>query len=283
MRGINTRYIHETMNNFIDKLQRALSKIPILVKFLVKFRNQVNKVIGYHICYDHLASVNGEELLVKISIQKGLRTIVDVGANKGDWAAMFLASSSWKGKIFLIEPGGYAYRELLTRFHNDERAIAYNIGFSDHSGYATFYEEQFGGEKSSFVKVQTVQSEELKDVKVLTIDDFALQNCFTEIDMLKIDCEGLDFNVIKGASGLLESGRIKIVQFEYSRDWIESGNTLKACFHFLEKNGYQLYHLSGKGLAAFPLDYYGEFFSYSNFVAVNKNYTQLISGLIKQL
>lgn len=269
------------MSRMIDQLQRALSKLPFVVKFLVKCRNQANKVIGYHICYDHLASVNGEELLVKAIIQKGLHTIIDVGANKGDWADLFLSSGIWKGKIQMIEPGLYAYNKLLTRFEGDDRARVFNIGFSDYSGYATFYEEQSGGEKSSFVQVQTVHAEARKDVQIQTVDEFASQHGLGDIDLLKIDCEGLDFNVIRGASGLLKNGQIKIIQFEYSRDWIESGNTLKACFRFFEQCGYGVYHLSGNGLAAFALDYYGEFFSYANFVAVHKSHSDILNGLMQ--
>lgn len=263
----------------IDQLQRLLSKMPLLVKFLVKCRNQANKVIGYHICYDHLASVNGEELLVKKIIQQGLQTIVDVGANKGDWADLFLSSKLWNGRILMIEPGLYAYNTLLSRFNEDKRALSFNIGCADYSGYATFYEEMSGGEKSSFVQVQTVQAEVRKDVQILTLDDFALQNGLTNIDLLKIDCEGWDFNVIRGATGLFKDGKIKIVQFEYSRDWIESGNTLKACVYFFEKYGYRVYHLTRKGVTIFPFDYYGEFFSYANFIAVHKSQTEILNEI----
>ena len=268
------------MKFILDYLQRFVSKSSLLVWLFVKIRNQANKIIGYHICYDHFGALNGEDLLLKTIIRHEPKTIFDVGANKGDWAAFFLSSKEWNGKIIMIEPGVFAFDKILSRFGGDDRALAFNIGFSNCMGYATFYEELSGGEKSSFLQVQTVHAEPRESVQIQTVDYFISQNNLSEIDLLKIDCEGLDFNVVRGASEMLKIGKIKVIQFEYSRDWVVSGNTLKACFRFFEDFGYSVYLLSNKGLKSFPIDYYGEFFSYANFVAVHPDAVSMVKDII---
>ena len=60
-----------------------------------------------------------------------------------------------------------------------------------------------------------------RDVDVTTIDSLALnasQRCgigSAHILVLKIDTEGYDANVLAGARGVLESGRVSFIMFEY--------------------------------------------------------------------
>lgn len=54
------------------------------------------------------------------------------------------------------------------------------------------------------------------EVKASTIDKYCKDNGIEHIDLLKIDAEGNDFNVIKGAKKMLPN--IKYIQFE---DWVD--------------------------------------------------------------
>jgi hypothetical protein len=60
--------------------------------------------------------------------------------------------------------------------------------------------------------------------RINTVDQFVAENRIGHIDILKIDVEGFEYEVIKGASGVLEQNRVKIVQFERHTDDMREDN-----------------------------------------------------------
>jgi len=52
-------------------------------------------------------------------------------------------------------------------------------------------------------------------VNITTLDDFANQNNLSKIDILKIDTEGYDPLVFRGAKQLLKEHRIRLLIFEH--------------------------------------------------------------------
>jgi hypothetical protein len=65
---------------------------------------------------------------------------------------------------------------------------------------------------SSLVKPDFSRGEE--SVALTTVDEFAAANGVARIDLLKIDAEGSDLNVLRGAAGMLEKGAISFVLAE---------------------------------------------------------------------
>ena len=74
------------------------------------------------------------------------------------------------------------------------------------------------------------------------------------------------------------------VQFEYSHDWIPASSTLKAAMSYLESFGYEVCLLKSDGLYTLNYGWYGEYFQYSNFLAISPQWQwikeHLYQGLI---
>ena len=49
------------------------------------------------------------------------------------------------------------------------------------------------------------------DVQTQSIDNFCLKNNINCIDLLKLDTEGNEFNVLKGAEKFLSENKIKVI------------------------------------------------------------------------
>ena len=89
--------------------------------------------------------------------------------------------------------------------------------------------------------------------------------------MLKIDVEGHEFNVLKGAEKLLSSNSVRYIQFEFSEFNMESGVFLRDFFNMLTPR-YRIYRILRRGLA--PLNTYNtyqEVFKTTNYLAVSDN------------
>ena len=53
-----------------------------------------------------------------------------------------------------------------------------------------------------------------ESVRVTTVDAFASANAIDRIDLLKVDAEGHDLNVLRGAAAMLDGGRVAFVLAE---------------------------------------------------------------------
>ena len=63
-----------------------------------------------------------------------------------------------------------------------------------------------------------------------TVDRFSADHGLVAITLLKVDTEGHDLSVLRGASSMLNQGVIGIVQFEYNWRWVASRTFLKDVF-----------------------------------------------------
>lgn len=267
------------LKSIIDTVQRFIAKNRVIVFFLIKIKNQINKIIAYSLIQDHIFKNSGEALLIK-KLSPFLTTCIDVGANIGEWTDMVLSySDEHIQKIIIIEPGKKAFDQLFSKFSKDKRLLILNKGLGHVNSHLFFNEQSNAGEMSSFVPSSNNNNTQTL-IEVITLDEFLKDQDFVCIDFLKIDCEGFDFNVLKGAEESLRNRKIGIIQFEYNAEWIDAGATLKSAYLLLTQNKYQFYVLKKNGLSSFDPNFYGEFFGYSNFVAISEKWNDKIETLI---
>lgn len=87
------------------------------------------------------------------------------------------------------------------------------------------------------------------DVQVDTVDRYCKTNAIDRIDFLKIDVEGFEEDVLKGATGMLAEGKVGLVLFELRQSILASlGKQGSAIFTPLLENGYTVFTLDGRVL-----------------------------------
>ncbi len=206
--------------------------------------------------------------------------VVDVGANKGMWTEYFLNKNSFI-QIFLFEPSINAFSVLKTKFNTTNNVTLINKGLADKKSQNIFFEEPECGETSSLVPGVSNNHSKQIHVELTTVDLIMEEYGLTKIDYLKIDVEGYDLFVLKGAEENLKSKKIKFVQFEYNSSWTMAGSTLIQAFMLFGKYGYKTFLLRWDGLYEFNYALYGEYYSYSNFFALPEESVAIIKPLIK--
>lgn len=208
--------------------------------------------------------------------------VFDVGANVGHYA--LLARSQIRGaKIYAFEPSPNTYETLRTEV---ERAGAQasifpeKVGFSDKPGELNLYAYSIDGyEYTALASVvprlptQEAAMEVCREesVPVDTIDRFCAARSVKKIDLLKIDVEGHELAVLRGAEGMLNSGAIRFIQFEFGPANIYS-RTYFYDFWQMLSGRYALHRIVPRGIV--PITQYreqNEVFLTSNFLAVRKD------------
>lgn len=265
----------------LNRLHKLTSKVDLLVSIAIKLRNQCQAVVRISLQDGIFPHENGEEALLSI-VASEARVFIDVGANVGSWSNAFSSHMKNPSCGLLFEPMPEAAAKLreLTK-HFPFHAEVIEAAVSDKPGATAFYVEPGVGERSSVVKGVSGTEAKKITVAVTTIDDELSSRCIEFVDFMKIDAEGLDSKVIAGAFKSIEAGKIGCIQFEYNAPWAYAGSTLAGALRLLEDCDYRVYLIKSDGLYSLRYDLYGEYFGYSNFVAVSNKMQQAIAPLIR--
>lgn len=254
-------------DNIMGTAQRLIGQTRLGTRLALKMRNQCDAVIGYRCGAGVIqARANGEEWLAAL-VAPEASTFVDVGANVGDWTAMFLSHTRRPSRGLLCEPNPDAVQVLRTRFAKLEGVQVAEIAASDEAGTASFYVEGGCGETSSLVAQHSQAGARPTHVVTATLDGELRRRGISHVDMLKIDAEGSDLKVLQGARQMLKAKAIDVVQFEYNAPWAAAGSTLQFAFSMLRGFGYEVFLLQNGRMCIIEPREVGEYFRYSNFVA----------------
>ncbi len=211
-------------------------------------------------------ALNGEERFLKKFV-KDSSVIFDVGANRGMWTS-FVLKYNPKVTVHAFEPLQEEFQRLTER-HIKGNVICNPLGLSD----AESREYMDPGSQSLHRKDQSTGN--FQQVQLTTLDLYCKRNMIEHIDLLKIDTEGHDMAIIRGATEMINKAAIKRIQFEYSGFNIYAGVLLKDFFDFFENRPYHMYQIYPGTLRR--IDQYDprlENFVYKNFVLIHHSVTK---------
>lgn len=140
-----------------------------------------------------------------------IESIIDVGANVGQSAIRFRAAFP-KARIISLEPVQTSFEELRRRT-NGLRVECHRLALGPRNETAAIYLTRFS-ETNSLVKPVDDELLGAEEVEVVTLDEFVSANHLDRIDLLKIDAEGYDLEILKGAGATLESRAIRFLMIE---------------------------------------------------------------------
>ncbi|HZP65444.1 MAG TPA: FkbM family methyltransferase [Rudaea sp.] len=198
-------------------------------------------------------SANGEYWLVDkaVPLVDDGAVFLDIGANRGEWTRYVLEAASTAGKplrVIDFEPCSGTRQLLDERFAAERRVEIVPTALSAESGTATMFSTGAGAGTNSLHRSSGPQAE---TVSVTTLDGFLGERGLARIAFAKIDTEGYDALVLRGARASLGNGVFDLVQFEYNWRWLFTATSLRSVFELIEGTPYRLGRLSGAGLLLF--------------------------------
>lgn len=148
-------------------------------------------------------------------------TCLDVGVHDGAFCEELLNALE-RCSIFAFEPNPTVFEKLILRFpSNGPRCEMLALGSS--VGMMQFYDrmDQSGGsEHGTFYKGVISQLHKAavieKMVPATTIDIYSQQIGLKHINFLKIDTEGHELEVLKGAQQMLQDSKVDVIQIEFN-------------------------------------------------------------------
>jgi FkbM family methyltransferase len=219
-------------------------------------------------------ALNGEHWLLDL-VAPHVRVAIDVGANEGQWATALLPRATALERLYCYEPGAHAFSRLSERFRSDARVTLIQAAVDERPQAAVDFFESPATQESSMHAEAASDSRRIS-VPAVRLDDEIARLDGLIVDLLKVDAEGADLSVLRGARRTLEQQRIRIIQFEYHRPWLYAGATLRAALDLLAACGYDTHLLNRSGLCRFDRYRAPEIFQYMNFVAIGRSHRDFV-------
>ncbi len=167
---------------------------------------------------------------------------VDVGANVGNYTIIGSRQVGHNGLVVAFEPIAETYARLTNHItiNSASNVIPFNAAVAASEGIADMVYSDDSG-LSYLGKIEVAESQKIQRVATVSLDHFLpalIGN--REIDLIKIDVEGAEFGVIRGAEGLLDARIIKRLHVEIAaRSTARSGTTREELWEFMETRGYR--------------------------------------------
>ncbi len=177
----------------------------------LKYALSPSKVAALRFC--HLQHLAGGSI-------PNLEYVVDVGAHEGKWSSSILSLCQPK-KLVVIEPSPVLQPLLQQKFCNLSNVRVLSVAVSDMKG-KTEFSLTFNQEFNSISKVKDELQDnfhglskvvETVEVDVDTLD--SLLNEMPEISLLKIDVQGYEKKVLKGAKNTLSKTKYLIIEINF--------------------------------------------------------------------
>lgn len=156
-------------------------------------------------------------------MKKKYDVAIDVGAHKGKYSGFF---SFFSKKVYSFEPTPSTFKELKNNMKNFKNVEVIQKVVSDKNQKVNFYLNQ-ESVKNSFV----IKSSEKIVLDSITLDYFVFNNSIENISIIKIDTEGAEHLILKGAKRVLESFKPELI--------IEFHNNKEKVLSILKKSNYE--------------------------------------------
>lgn len=189
--------------------------------------------------------------------------IFDIGGFRGITTQWFARVA---GHVHTFEPmpeSAQSIKQILN-VRQISNVSVHQTALSDTAMTSDFYVYSIKGH-NSLGKVNTSKYLNTIKVQTLTVDQFSKDNNIDRIDFMKIDVEGFEFEVLKGASEMLASGNIKLILFEANAKVLASiGKSIDMVYELLSSNKYVITDLDGRkvSLADVKQTLFGDFLAF---------------------
>ncbi len=187
--------IKEAINKVLASLGLKITRISV-DEYGVNLEHDINK-------------------LLRIIERSNIPVVFDVGANVGQSVVKFKRYCP-NAQIHTFEPAEQTYHTLVENTRKYNTVIHNNFGLGAEVKEVRFYENTLD-DISSFLEPTSLLWGDTKKTEVLevnTLDAYCLQQNTKRINLLKIDTQGYDLEVLKGAKDMLRQSSIDIIQME---------------------------------------------------------------------
>jgi FkbM family methyltransferase len=199
--------------------------------------------------------------------------VFDVGASVGEYSRLVLEQLEGNVRLWSFEPSSASVERLRALVGNAGAEVVH-AAVAETTGTGTLLSDVAGSVHASLfpnpLGVRDGGTQAAEHVATVSLDDFCAQQGVDRIDLLKIDVEGGELAVLRGAKELLDRRAIGMIQFEFGQPSIGAKVNFYDLYSLLVTD-FRLFRVLPRGLA--PIEAYHEsmeVFLSTNYLAVRR-------------
>ncbi len=201
-------------------------------------------------------ATSGEMSLVRhvnsYPASEGKLCVFDVGANVGQFASLMRSHCDMsRMTLHSFEPSSDAYEKLSAAHRNCSSIRLNKFALGSAPGTATLYSDRPGSGLSSLTKRDLDHVGKTMNltqtVEIQTVDDYCRANGIERIHLLKIDVEGHEHEVLKGAEGMFAADRIDAVTYEFGGCNVDTRTYFRDFYQFFNQRDMQVFRITPRG------------------------------------
>ncbi len=198
------------------------------------------KTISYRIVHDQMAVDYDIEVWKSLKVHGFTpQTFIDVGAAQGVWTTQMLEIFP-HANYFMIDPLNENENALKAVTERCPNVQYWKGAVGSHAEELEFYVH---GDQSSMFKSVWGREESLRRVPMKTLDGLVKEIHGGAADGLKLDVQGAELEVLKGADATMR--RCKVVQVEVSfRRIYDKAPLAHEIIHFFAEQGFRIYDIA---------------------------------------
>jgi FkbM family methyltransferase len=163
-------------------------------------------------------------------------TAIDVGANCGFYTSLFWSIVKPSGRVLAFEPNPSQFRRLTEWFHNNRVSNVefFPAALGDEETIATLFVHPAKDWRNNATLTPVDDGWNEVEVKVLRLEELLAKQKITRVRLMKVDVEGFEGKVLKGAENLLAAGTFEYILIEFNDYWLSqngssSGQLMRYC------------------------------------------------------
>lgn len=199
----------------------------------LKWRVDVSDYIGHCAYFGLDRSMNA-----LFDLARPDSVVLDIGANIG-WTALNLGKLCYRGRVFGFEPDPENFTQLMVNMHlnNLSNVVLSPVALGAGAGKVSMLiptPSNRGGNRIGAAS----QDADAVGIPMMAADEFVMVNKLNRVDLIKIDTEGYELHVLRGASDLLRRfGPVLFVEIN-DDNLRQQGGSANELFDYMCAHGY---------------------------------------------
>jgi len=222
------------------------------------------------------ATMQREVSLLHALLRRQPRLAIDIGGNVGNYTAE-LRRRFPELEVHTFEPSATNFEKLQARFKDDSLVKLVPLALSDKAGSATLFSDAPGSGLGSLTKRRLdhfdIPFEAMEPIRTIRFDDYWKAELRSrQLDVVKMDIEGHELAALQGFGEAVSA--TGVLQFEFGGCNIDTRSYFQDFWYYFKDRDFDVYRISPLGaehIARYKES--DEFFSTTNFIAVNRRGT----------
>ena len=159
-----------------------------------------NEIIGHKVYHNDFVNVEENDVVIDIGFNYGLFSMVSLKNNPS--------------KIIAFEPNPKLVSNYQ-KFFNHEKIELYQKAVSHKTGKTLFKEAHSSGMSTIMGDVNTNNIDNTYEVELVNFYQFLQENNINQIDYLKVDCEGAEYDIFDSIPNEYLTNQVKKIALEF--------------------------------------------------------------------